>query len=100
MYEFKSLNRWSAPHVLLKIIPEHWHAGRNTIITIILSSVSKHWKFLDFFIRETIQETVAVVQFRGHKGMNQLCFGRLIEILTDIPNVLEGKGTLLTLVKD
>lgn len=32
--------------------------------------------------------------------MNQLCFGRLIERLTDIPNVLEGKGTRLTLAKD
>jgi len=100
MYEFKSPNRWSARRVLLKIIPKHWHAGRNTIITIILSSVSKDWKFLDLFIRETIQEIVSVVQFGGHKGMNQLCFGSLIERLTDIPNVLEGKGTRLTLVKD
>lgn len=72
MYEFKSPNRWIAPRFLLKIIPKHWHAGRSTIIIIILSSVSKHWKFLDFFIRETIQETVAVVQFGGHRHESAL----------------------------
>ena len=52
-------------------------------------------KFWDFFVGQSIQETVALVLFRGHKSLIQLPYGRLIEILTDIPNVLEGKGCRL-----
>lgn len=52
-------------------------------------------KFWDFFIGQSIQETVTLVQFRGHESLNQLSYDRPIEILTDIPNVLEGKGCRL-----
>ena len=52
-------------------------------------------KFWDFFVGQSIQETVALVLFRGHKSLIQLSYGRLIEILTDISNVLDGKGCRL-----